>query len=92
VGLVTTLFPRVSIEADRTVGFVCGPEVMMRFVLVEFEKRGVADDRVYLSIERNMQCALGFCGHCQLGPAFVCVDGPVFRYDRMRPYIHVREA
>lgn len=92
VGLVTTLFPRVSMDADRTIGLVCGPEVMMRFVLAEFEKRGVADDRLYLSMERNMHCAIGFCGHCQLGPAFVCMDGPVFRYDRMRPYIHVREV
>jgi NAD(P)H-flavin reductase len=71
---------------------MCGPEVMMRFVQREFEKRGVSDDRLYLSLERNMQCALGFCGHCQFGPHFVCMDGPVFRYDRIQRFFNIREA
>ncbi len=92
VGLVTTLFPRVEFDPARTIGMTCGPEVMMRFVLREFERQGVAAERVYLSMERNMQCAVGGCGHCQLGPAFVCADGPVFRADRIRPFLHLVEA
>jgi NAD(P)H-flavin reductase len=92
VGLVTTLFARVEFDPARTIGMTCGPEVMMRFVLREFERQGVAADRVYVSMERNMQCAVGGCGHCQLGPAFVCADGPVFRADRIRPFLHIVEA
>jgi NAD(P)H-flavin reductase len=65
---------------------------MMRFTLREFERRDVADDRVHLSMERNMQCAIGFCGHCQFGPSFVCMDGPVFRYDRIKAFLKTREA
>ncbi|MGE3804967.1 MAG: FAD/NAD(P)-binding protein [Gemmataceae bacterium] len=92
VGLVTSLFPRLELYPGRTLGMVCGPEVMMRFVQREFEKRGIADDALYLSLERNMQCAVGFCGHCQFGPEFLCISGPVFRYDRIKPYFTVREA
>lgn len=92
VGLVTTLFPRVAFDWQRTIGLMCGPEVMMRFVQREFEKRGVSDDRLYVSLERNMQCAVGFCGHCQLGPGFVCMDGPVFPYDRIKQFFNLREA
>lgn len=92
VGLVTALFPRVEFDPKQTIGLMCGPEVMMRFVQREFEKRGVSDDRLYLSLERNMQCTVGFCGHCQLGPEFVCMDGPVFRYDRIKLFFNLREA
>lgn len=92
VGVVTTLFHQAEIDPQRTVGMICGPEVMMRFALREFEKRGVADDRVFVSMERNMQCAVGFCGHCQFGPNFVCMDGPVFRFDRIKTFFAVREA
>lgn len=92
IGLVTTLFPRIDLDPRRTIALMCGPEVMMRFVQREFEKRGVSDDRVYLSLERNMQCAVGFCGHCQFGPEFICLDGPVFRYDRIKRSFNTREA
>lgn len=92
IGLVTALFPRVKLDPARTIGLICGPEVMMRFVQREFEKREVDDDRLYVSLERNMHCAVGFCGHCQLGPEFVCMDGPVFRYDRIKPFFNTREA
>jgi NAD(P)H-flavin reductase len=92
VGVVTELFGRCALEPQRTIGLVCGPEVMMRFTIREFLKRRVAEDRLFLSLERNMQCAVGLCGHCQLGPAFVCADGPVFRYDRIKPFFNVREA
>jgi NAD(P)H-flavin reductase len=92
VGVVTTLFPGVTFDPQRTVGLMCGPEVMMRIVQREFEKRGVGPDRLYLSLERNMQCAVGFCGHCQFGPQFVCTNGPVFRYDRIERFFNLREA
>jgi len=92
IGPVTTLFPAATFDPSRTIGLMCGPEVMMRFTVYEFDKRGVSHDRLYVSLERNMQCALGFCGHCQFGPHFVCMDGPVFRYDRIAPLFQVREV
>lgn len=91
VGVVTTLIPHAPFAPSNTVAMVCGPEVMMRFTALELQKRGVPPDRIFVSLERNMKCAIGFCGHCQYGPAFVCKDGPVFRYDRVRPLLYVRE-
>jgi NAD(P)H-flavin reductase len=91
IGLVTALLPRVDFAPAQVIGVMCGPEVMMRFAVFEFEKRGVTNDRLYVSLERNMQCAVGFCGHCQFGPEFVCMDGPVFRYDRIKQFFHTRE-
>jgi NAD(P)H-flavin reductase len=91
VGVVTTLIPRAPFDPHSTVAMVCGPEVMMRFTVQELERRGVALDSIYLSMERNMKCAIGFCGHCQFGPTFICKDGPVFRYDRLQPLLAVRE-
>ena len=92
VGVVTTLFDQAEFDPAQTDAMICGPEVMMRFALREIDKRGVAGDRVYVSMERNMQCAIGVCGHCQFGPSFVCMDGPVFRYDRIKAFFAVREA
>jgi NAD(P)H-flavin reductase len=92
IGLVTSLFLRAQFDPQRTVGMICGPEVMMRFTLGEFEKHGVPSERLYLSMERNMQCAIGFCGHCQFGPSFVCMNGPVFRHDQIKTFFDVREA
>jgi NAD(P)H-flavin reductase len=83
VGVVTTLVGRASFDPSTCVAMVCGPEIMFRFTVMELQKRGVANDRIYVSMERNMKCAIGFCGHCQYGPTFVCKDGPVFRYDRI---------
>jgi NAD(P)H-flavin reductase len=64
--------------------FVCGPEVMMRFTTMELHKRGVDNEHIFVSMERNMKCAIGLCGHCQFGSVFVCKDGPVFRYSQIR--------
>jgi NAD(P)H-flavin reductase len=83
VGVVTTLIGRSAFEPANTVALVCGPEVMMRFALMELQKRGVPAEQTFLSMERNMKCAVGFCGHCQYGPTFLCKDGPVFRFDRI---------
>lgn len=91
VGVVTTLFRYLRMHSARTVAFTCGPEIMMRYVVRELLARGLADADIYLSMERNMKCALGSCGHCQLGPYFVCKDGPVFSYQQMRPWLDKHE-
>ncbi|MCM2272014.1 MAG: FAD/NAD(P)-binding protein [candidate division Zixibacteria bacterium] len=91
VGVVTNLIPKAPFDPTNTVAMVCGPEIMMRFTVLGLQKRGVALDSIYLSLERNMKCAVGFCGHCQFGPLFVCKDGPVFRYGQVREFLNKRE-
>jgi NAD(P)H-flavin reductase len=91
VGVVTTLIERTPFDPYNTAAFVCGPEIMMTYALQGLRKRGLATDQMYLSMERNMKCAIGFCGHCQFGPKFICKDGPVFRYDELEPLLAVRE-
>jgi NAD(P)H-flavin reductase len=81
VGVITTLIPRAPFDPHGAAALICGPEVMMRYSVIELQKRGLTRDRMYVSMERNMKCAIGFCGHCQYGPVFICKDGPVFRYD-----------
>jgi len=92
VGVVTTRIPDARFEPAQTVAYVCGPEVMMRFTVQALLQRGVGPDSIFVSMERNMKCAVGLCGHCQFGPDFVCRDGPVFSYRRIGPYFSVREA
>jgi NAD(P)H-flavin reductase len=87
VGVVTKLIPQASFDPQNTLALVCGPEIMMRFTAAELQKRGVAPDHLYVSLERNMKCAVGLCGHCQFGPRFVCKDGPVFRYSDVRDWL-----
>lgn len=90
VGVATLLLDRLPLpRVDETTILMCGPEVMMHFTAKSALQRGIAPERLWLSAERNMQCAVGFCGHCQLGPTFVCRDGPVFRYDRLAPFLQV---
>jgi len=89
VGVVPVLFYRLRPHPDRTVVFSCGPEIMMHFVVYEAMARRIPFERIYLSLERNMKCGEGLCGHCQVGPYFVCRDGPVFRYDALAPFFHV---
>lgn len=83
VGVVTTLIPKATFEPSSTFAFVCGPEIMMRFTLLELKRRNITSNNVFVSMERNMKCGIGFCGHCQFGAAFVCKDGPVFRFDQV---------
>jgi NAD(P)H-flavin reductase len=90
VGVVTSLVRRVRFDGGRTTAFLCGPEIMMRFMARELAETRVAEDQVWVSLERNMQCATGHCGHCQLGPVFVCTDGPVFSWQRVRRLLAVR--
>lgn len=92
VGVVTTLIPRARFDASNAAAMVCGPEIMMRFTAVELAKAGLPDERVFVTLERNMKCAVGICGHCQFGPEFICRDGPVFRYDRIRHWFSQREV
>jgi NAD(P)H-flavin reductase len=91
VGVVTTLIRRVGCDPANTRALLCGPEAMMRFAAAALLGAGLAPDRLHLSLERNMHCALGLCGRCQLGPAFVCRDGAVFAYDRVAALLAVPE-
>jgi sulfhydrogenase subunit gamma (sulfur reductase) len=80
VGVVTTLFQYVEIDAKETYAAICGPEVMFKFVLDELMKRNFSKDRILMSLERNMQCGVGKCGHCMIGYKYTCLDGPIFKY------------
>lgn len=91
VGVVPKLVPRARFDPLHAVVMVCGPEIMMRYAIPELESLGMSDDRIFVSMERNMKCAIGFCGHCQLGGTFVCKDGPVFSFDQLRPVFSRRE-
>ena len=91
VGVVPALIPRTPVDPDHAVAMVCGPEIMMRFTVDALRQRGLAMERIFVSMERNMKCAIGLCGHCQFGPAFICRDGPVFRFDRIAPFFSARE-
>jgi NAD(P)H-flavin reductase len=91
VGVVTTLFKYARLQPAKSVAMVCGPEIMMRFVTRELEAHGLDRNDIYLSMERNMKCAVGFCGHCQYGPHFVCKDGPVFPYGQIRSLLEKYE-
>jgi NAD(P)H-flavin reductase len=91
VGMVTGVLRRVPIEPGRTVAMLCGPEVMMKVVARDLMSEGISAEDIYVSIERNMKCAIGLCGHCQFGPDFVCWGGPVFSYDRIAERFLVAE-
>lgn len=91
VGVVTELLPDADLDYDRTVALLCGPEVMMRLTAVALADAGVQPERIQVSLERNMKCAVAQCGHCQLSPILLCRDGPVLRWDRAQPLLAVRE-
>jgi NAD(P)H-flavin reductase len=90
-GVVTTLFPKAHIDPRASTVFSCGPEIMMWFAMRDLLAMGVAADRLWVSMERNMHCGTKLCGHCQLGPTFVCADGPVYRWDQLGPLLEVDE-
>lgn len=89
VGVVPILFYRFRMQAERTALFTCGPEIMMRFVVFEGLARRIPEERIFLSMERNMKCGQGFCGHCQLGPYFICKEGPVFNFSQLAGFFNV---
>jgi NAD(P)H-flavin reductase len=91
VGVVTRLVRRAAIDGDRAVALLCGPEIMMRFMAAALTDQGMPGSRIYASMERNMQCGIGHCGHCQLGPTLVCRDGPVYRWDELEPWLAIKE-
>lgn len=92
VGVVTTVIPRTRFDPDNTTALVCGPQLMMRYTVIELLHRGLKPAQIYVSMERHMKCGLGLCGHCQWGPFFVCKDGPVFRYDAVKDWFERREV
>jgi NAD(P)H-flavin reductase len=92
VGVVTTRLPDSRFEPGKTIAFVCGPEIMMKLTAQALVARGVKPEATWVSMERNMKCAIGLCGHCQFGPSFVCRDGPVLSYRDLGPLLGVREV
>jgi anaerobic sulfite reductase subunit B len=91
VGVVTRLVRRAGLAGADAVAMTCGPEVMIRFVVEALQDTGIDSDRLYVSAERNMQCGIGHCGHCQLGPSLVCRDGPVYSWSEIGPWMKIRE-
>ncbi len=91
VGVVTKLLSQGGFDPLNTVAMVCGPEVMMRYAVKTLNEQRVGYDRIFVSMERNMKCAVGFCGHCQFGPSFVCREGPVYRFDKIKDLFELRE-
>ncbi len=91
VGVVTTLIPKSPFDPQNTIGMICGPEIMMRYTVMELQERGVDSNNLYLSLERNMKCGIGHCGHCQFGHTFICKDGPVFAYPEIEELFGKRE-
>ncbi len=91
IGFVTAPLHGLSLQPDRTTAFLCGPEIMMSSCAAVLTAKGLAPQDVRVSLERNMQCGVGWCGHCQLGPLLLCRDGPVVGYDVARPLLEVKE-
>jgi NAD(P)H-flavin reductase len=89
VGVVTTLFPELDLDAAQTRAVIVGPPIMFRFVIMECRNKGLADEHLFLSLERHMKCGVGKCGHCQINNKYVCQDGPVFTYQELK---HMWEA
>jgi NAD(P)H-flavin reductase len=91
VGVVPILYYRLRLQPKQTIVMACGPEIMMRFVVFEALARRLPADNIFVSLERNMSCAMGFCGHCQYGPHFVCKDGPVFNFRQVEPFFNLED-
>jgi NAD(P)H-flavin reductase len=91
VGVVPKLVATAEFRGDAVTAFVCGPEVMIRFTIEALRERGVPDERIFQSLERDMRCGIGLCGHCQLGPTLICRDGPVYSQAEIGALMEVRE-
>jgi NAD(P)H-flavin reductase len=91
VGVVPKLIASARFDPAAALAMICGPEIMMRFAAEAFVDRGLPAERIWVSMERDMKCGLGWCGHCQLGPTLICRDGPVYRWDELVPLMEVRE-
>jgi sulfite reductase subunit B len=84
VGVITTLFPKVKLDPPNTVAVIVGPPIMYRFAILEAQVKGIPDDQIIVSLERRMKCGVGKCGHCQINDIYVCQEGPVFNYARIK--------
>jgi NAD(P)H-flavin reductase len=84
IGVITTLIPQVSFDPEKTIAILCGPPVMYKFVIADLKKRNVPDNHIIMSLERRMKCGVGKCGHCQINQIYVCKDGPVFNYSKIK--------
>lgn len=89
VGYVTDMIDKLNLRPEETIAMMCGPEMMMHNAIKVLGSRGVPEERMYLSMERNMECGIGQCGHCQFGGLFLCKDGPVFAYNQIKPLFQV---
>lgn len=89
VGLVTTILEDIKIDLKNSITVVCGPPIMMKFVTFKLLDIGFTPDRIYLSMEKNMSCGIGKCGHCRIGNYYACKDGPVFTYDKIKDYPNI---
>jgi len=86
VGVVTTILDPKDVDVNSAVAVVCGPPIMMKFTTLKLLEFGFTHDRIYLSMEKNMSCGIGKCGHCMIGKYYVCKDGPVFTYEQIKGY------
>ncbi len=84
VGVITTLFPYIQFDPAKTQAVIVGPPIMYRFVIRELKNRGIPDEKIWVSLERKMKCGVGKCGHCQINNIYVCQDGPVFNYEKIK--------
>ena len=90
-GLITELIKKTEIEEDAVI-FMCGPDPMVKFSVIELERKRVSLENIYVSMERHMKCSVGTCGHCMFGPFFVCKDGPIFRYSEIKEFFERKEV
>ena len=89
VGVVTTILDKNDVDISKAVAVVCGPPIMMRFVTLNLLDFGFKGEQIYLSMEKNMSCGIGKCGHCMLGKYYVCKEGPVFTYEQIKNYPNI---
>jgi NAD(P)H-flavin reductase len=92
VGVVTKLISRAEFDPERSLAMVCGPEVMMRIAVRALAERGIPSERIHISMERNMKCALTHCGRCVFGPTYVCREGPVMRFADVERFFAIKEV
>ena len=92
VGVITDRLQQQVTALTNAIAFICGPEIMMRYSAYALMDSGLSADRIYISMERNMKCAVGLCGRCQFGPYFICQDGPVFSFDKVERLLKIREV
>ncbi|MBN2097292.1 MAG: FAD/NAD(P)-binding protein [Candidatus Omnitrophica bacterium] len=86
VGLVTTILDDLDMDTRNGIAIVCGPPIMMKFATIKLLDLGFSEENIYLSMEKNMSCGIGKCGHCRLGTYYACKDGPVFRYSKIKSF------